>query len=175
MSRSDQERERDALIAEIHAAFADVSREGGVSWSETRVLDMYGSDEERSAARAQDTDRNWSDLVDDPEWNESGIGGFSFLDPIGHRYYLPAAMIRTMRDEWNDVLSFTLTMPQNYANPKHALRPGNHFLEQWALLDVHQRRCVARFIRHMMHRDGEHSHESSEWREAYDSYWHLVE
>lgn len=86
MHHNDLQSEHQALIKEIHAAFAGVSREGGVSWSETRVLDMYGSDDERKAARAQDTDRSWSELVDDPKWYEIGIGGFSFLDPISVRY-----------------------------------------------------------------------------------------
>ena len=166
---------RDALVEEIDAAFANVSRSGGVSWSETRVLDMYGSDDERNAARGQDTDRSWSELVDDPQWNATGIGGFSFLDPIGRRYYLPAAMIRTIRDEWNDDLSFHLTMQPNHAKPKHRLRPGNHFLEKWSLLDARQRRCVARFIRYMILCVEAGCGEDSDWREAYNSYWHLVD
>lgn len=173
--RSDLERERDALIAEIHAAFAGVSRDGGVSWSETRVIDMFGSDDDRMAARARDTDRSWSELVDDPHWNDTGAGGFSYLDPISLRYYLPAAVIRTVRDDWNGDLSFHLTLQPNPANPKHALRWGDHFLERFSRLDDRQRRCVARFIRYMVARDQATCELPSHWQAAFDSYWHLVE
>lgn len=103
----DLEAEREALIPEIYAAFAGVSREGGVSWSESVVLDNYISMNQRLAARAYDTDTSWEQLVDDPLWNSyaglskflepdgnwrdyinstksvPGSGGFSFLDAIG--------------------------------------------------------------------------------------------
>jgi hypothetical protein len=92
MNAADLEAEREALIAEIYAAFKDVSREGGVSWSETYVLDFYGTPEERAEARDRDRDWSWTDLVDDPDWQiGQGSGGLTFLDAIGFRYYLPHA------------------------------------------------------------------------------------
>ncbi len=80
------------LIDLVKAAFKDVSRRGGVSWSESEIIDNYGSVEERKFARAQDRDRQWTDLLTDEKFYPSGIGGFCFLDPIGFRYYLPAAI-----------------------------------------------------------------------------------
>jgi hypothetical protein len=89
--------ERDALIAEIHEAFEGVTREGGVSWNETFVLDGYGSEEECSKARKTDRDHRWADLAYDETWIAGpGVGGWSFLDAIGFRYYLPAGMIRML-------------------------------------------------------------------------------
>ena len=174
MHHTDLQSEHQAVIEEIHAAFADVSREGGVSWSEAEVRDRCGTDEERAAARAKDIDRHWSDLIDNSEWQDTGIGGFSFLDPIAIRYYLPAAMIRTMNDDWNGDLTFRLTIPANPSNPRHHLRRGNFALGSLSLLDDRQCRCIARFIKYMIARDETASDFESEWRNVYESYWHLI-
>lgn len=169
---SDLQSNRDTIVQEIQTAFADVTRDEGVSWSETEVIDMSGSEEARRAARAQDTDRNWTELIDDPQWNAPGIGGFSFLDPAGFRYYLPAAMIRSIRDDWQGDLTFHLTLPSNPANPHHNLRMGNHRIERWSSLNERQCKCIARFLRYMIARDEQRHPANSEWREPYDSYWH---
>jgi hypothetical protein len=64
---------------------------------ETRVIDMYGSADERRHARMQDTDNHWWEVRDD--WIEQfdGVGGLSFLDDLGFRYYLPAYMSYWLR------------------------------------------------------------------------------
>ena len=70
--------EREALLAEIQAVFDGVDRKGGVSWSESEVLDHYGSPEDCAAARAKDRDRCWQDVLEDPQWNPMpGVGGWS--------------------------------------------------------------------------------------------------
>jgi len=84
--------ERKALINEIHAAFDGVTREGGVSWSETKLLDDWGESKGRAGAeaRAKDTDQSWAELTVSEQWSAGvGVGGWSFLDPIAMRYYLP--------------------------------------------------------------------------------------
>lgn len=84
-----------SLIAGIEAAFEGVSREGGISWSEAEALDAYAPPAEQAAARAKDGERRWQDLVDDPTWpSYDNPASWSFLDPIGFRYYLPAALVR---------------------------------------------------------------------------------
>jgi hypothetical protein len=89
---------RDEVIQEIYVAFKGVTREGGVSWSETLVIDSDGTMDQRLFERERDTEQSWEDLVDDPTWNaDIGIGGFSFLDPIGFRYYIAPAMVRELR------------------------------------------------------------------------------
>ena len=86
------------LIDLIKDAFKDVTREGGVSWHECEVIDNYGSDAERALARTRDTDRHWTELLSTEAFYPSGIGGFCFLDPIGFRYYLPAALCLSPED-----------------------------------------------------------------------------
>lgn len=89
-----------SLIAEIEAAFAGVTREGGISWSEADAIDDYASPAERAAAREKDREKGWQDLVTDPTWPGSDVpSNWSFLDPIGYRYYLPAALIRAVMIE----------------------------------------------------------------------------
>ncbi|HSI72751.1 MAG TPA: DUF6714 family protein [Fimbriimonas sp.] len=97
--------ERESLLANIEEAFSEVNRLGGVSWGESVVYDNYGSPEQAQRARAQDNERSWRDLVDDPNWTCCpGVGGFNFLDPIGFRYYLPVAMMRVLQDGDDEVL-----------------------------------------------------------------------
>src|SRR5207245_238190 len=61
---------------------------------EALVIDEYGSQQERSAARGLDTERSWEDVSEaDIERSDSAL---SFLDPIGFRHYLPAYMVWTL-------------------------------------------------------------------------------
>jgi hypothetical protein len=164
------EKEREGLRLEIEQAFRSVSRAGGVSWSQTGVLDGYGTEEELAAARKLDTERNWRELVDDPSWEfEVMFGGFGFLDPIGLRYYLAAAMMRQLRDdEVYSVLESHLTLP-----------PDGRAYEtsQWALLELPQRHCVARFLRYMvaLSEAQDDSIAAEGWRRALRSYWGKLE
>jgi hypothetical protein len=160
------ERERAALLKHIADAFSHVTREGGVSWSEAAVIDDFGTAEDRARARALDTDTHWTELVDDPTWDpDTSYGGWSFLDPIGFRYYLPVAMIRGVNCGSSGLWSGPLTLP------------NDHFrlwtLNKWSALDRRQRLCVARFVRYMMLRgENDPIGFASCWRKAYESYWH---
>ena len=87
--------DKDAVIAQIAAAFDGVSRAGGVSLREGRVIDDYGTDAERDAARLLDTDTRWQDVPDD-DLNTYGTS-LCFVDPIGFRYYLPAYLCYSLR------------------------------------------------------------------------------
>ncbi len=87
--------EQHALIARIHAAFHKVQLGDGISWSQCQSLDLYESEEEQARARAQDETRDWSKLIDNPQWEPfPGVGGFAFINELGFRYYLPPTMIR---------------------------------------------------------------------------------
>ena len=95
------------LTGEIRSAFHDVSREGGLSWAQCVALDCYCEIEEAiELAGRPDDESSWNELVDDLRWDPfPGLGGFTFIDPIGLRYYLPAAMIRVAQGrnhEWFD-------------------------------------------------------------------------
>lgn len=91
----------DEVIAAIYAAFAGVSRKGGVSWESTFSIDWdWISFEEARALSAQEPEVDWERLVDDPTWWPfPNTGGFNFIDAIGFRYYLPPTMIRVLRQD----------------------------------------------------------------------------
>lgn len=162
-TKQELDAEREALVAEIYDAFKNVLREGGVSWSESEVIDFYGSPEERAGARRKDTDIHWSQLVDDKNWStEPGVGGYSFLDAIGFRYYLPPGMLRCLRSGYDEGICF------------HLSDPGQGLLEhkrnQQSLLDDRQRRCVAQFLLYMVKEAG-HSLNANNWRKALNCEW----
>ena len=161
-------REQSALNAEIDAAFADVGREGGVSWSESVVIDNYGSMEERLAARASDRDVRWRDLVGDKQWeSECGVGGWSFLDPIGFRYYLPASMKQqVIAGHGEGFLEYQLDYRGDEFDSWKA--------EKHSLLNDRQRACVARFLQFMVDvtREEEWGEIDAEgWQRALDRHW----
>ncbi len=159
--------ERDAIIAEIHVAFANVSRgEHGVSWSECYALDMYEPEDVCAAARRSDKDTHWSELCDDPHWEPfPGMGGFSFIDDRGFRYYLPPTMIRLLRGsafEWY---------------PGHLLSHIERFVEPRVPLmwPESQLRCVARFVSFMSRHDSEvrrWPEDPNPWADAIAQRWH---
>lgn len=135
--------EKRAVLAEIDAAFADVSREGGISWSQARAMDLSEGPGRVRDARELDTDKHWNELVADPAWSfDIGVGGFAFLDPIGFRYYLPAAMKQCILHAQVDS-----HLPWSQLE----LRPGDESsqLKRWSLFDARQVRCIARFLRCM--------------------------
>lgn len=146
------------MEAEIRKAFSGVTREGGISWSEADAMDAYAMPAERAAARARDTENRWEELVDDPRWRDDlGAGGFSFLDPIGYRYYLAPVMIRCARRGYSDLLPSPLVLTKAHAK------------KGVELLTPEQAAAVARFIRLMLETADEH--DAGEWREAYESGW----
>ncbi|MBX3120540.1 MAG: hypothetical protein KF784_15885 [Fimbriimonadaceae bacterium] len=155
--------EHNDLIEEIYVAFAGVTREDGISWSEADVLDNYGSMEERLAAQASDKDTTWQSLVDDATWNPDHTSHLSFLDAVGFRYYLAPAMVRGIRAGTSEIV-FHLTLP------KSSLR--SYTLEKWSLLTPEQMRCVKRFIVFM---DAAEEGCGADWMDAFYSYWDKVE
>jgi hypothetical protein len=153
------ERERGALLEQIRMAFWSVSREGGVSWNEARVIDGYGTEEQRAAARETDRDVLWEDLIDDPDWDpDTGSGGFCFLDAIGFRYYLPAAMTRAVRTGWGGSILFHLER----ARDEHPTGSGK---DDWrSLLTEEQSSAVRSFLLFLE----SFALSSSDWQEAHE-------
>ncbi|MEI7575493.1 MAG: DUF6714 family protein [Armatimonadota bacterium] len=136
---------RPELIEAIKAAFRGVSREGGVSWSETDVIDDYGTEEMRAIARASDTDSEWEELILSGTFlDDAAPGSFCFLDAIGFRYYLPAAMCQALMPEldtqgrffgWHGSLIYHLIEADR-----------SIFREGFLLLSKEQKRVIANFI-----------------------------
>lgn len=152
--------ERDAIIAEIERAFKDVGRGGGISWSECEVIDDYGRGAERNKARRSDRETHWRELVDDKKWNPfPGMGGFSFIDQVGFKYYLPPTMIQMLRgdaEEWF---------------PGHLLGVISRFTgESQGPWSREQGRAIARFVQFMSRTDtDEESREA--WVNALIARW----
>jgi hypothetical protein len=85
---------KEEVINQLNSVFRHVTRNGGVSWSEARVIDDYGSKTERALARSNETDKNWMDVALCTKRWENNWGPWVFLDDIGFRYYLVAAIAR---------------------------------------------------------------------------------
>lgn len=135
---------RDQLLDQIEVAFRHVSRGSGTTLHEARVIDNYGTQQQRAEARLLDTDTHWShvDVINiDP-------GGFciGFLDDIGFRYYLPAYMSATLRHGYRDI--FDDFVDSNiYEHTIYRLIPReDDDLQTYKILDVPQSGCVARFL-----------------------------
>jgi hypothetical protein len=170
--------EKERLISEIKSAFAGVDRQGGVSWRAAQIADFWGDE---SQADYVDSDSSWEDLVDDRNWNpDSGDGGWAFLDAVGFRYYIPAGMLRAIRDSLD--LSFLFAFPK-------AGDLENYRLKQWSLLDLRQRRAIAYFLLYMDAQlraamaeitEGDEvlswpvwpENKTTPWMRAYRNYWH---
>jgi hypothetical protein len=99
-NKTDFESERDALIAEITAAFDGISREDGMTLHEAEAVDDRKSDEESRAARRLDTDQHWQEVPDKDI--SACCSALSFLDAKGFRYYLPAFMVYGLKNWGND-------------------------------------------------------------------------
>jgi hypothetical protein len=150
--------EQQAVEAQIHEAFRGVTRTGGWSWSEARVIDAFGTEEEMIAAQDQDHERCWEDLVDDPDWDESpGMGGFNFLDDISYAYYIAPAMIRCTRRGHGESIGYALTVDSDL---------GRLLVSR---INPIQARAIARFVRFMIATNDEIYGES--WKHAYEVYW----
>lgn len=164
---SDQDRtQRDAIIAEITAAFKDVSRgQNGISWNETMEIDNWEPEDKCAAARLSDIDTHWSELVDSPDWQPfPGIGGFNFINTEGFLYYLPPTMIRFLGGKTSEWF------------PGHLLKSIDRFTESHllSLWTESQLRSVARFIAFMARHDTElllDPGEENPWVEAIRGRW----
>jgi hypothetical protein len=155
--------EQAALESQVRAAFRGVTRAGSVSWSETDEIDWCRNKRARRQARARDRDRSWEVLVDDAAWkpDKCSIGGFAFLDPIGYRYYLAPAMVRSLKTGSVEFLGYALHIDSDYTQ------------EQCSLLTPAQRRVVARFVRFMIawHSAIDDQNYGETWSRAYVDYW----
>jgi hypothetical protein len=157
----------ESIIGEIRRAFSDVSRAEGVTLHEALVIDNYGSDSERSAARELDTDRRWEDVPDQLiEENDSAL---CFLDTKGFRYYLPAYMVWSLRNHETSV-----TFSHNHPICSLALSGSGRMrrwdLERFEAFNDEQARAICRFLRFMAQRD-ELIVCVDEARAALDAYW----
>ena len=96
---------REEVTAQIRCAFDGVAR-GAITLHEARVIDFYGTDEERQEARAQDTEACWQQVpatAIEAHWQI-----FPFLCPESFRYYLPAYLCFALHQPDSLAAEFTL-------------------------------------------------------------------
>lgn len=162
--------DRADLLRAIAHAFADVSRDGGVSLHETAVIDGYGGPGEAAQARALDRDRVWQEVPHAELEAVSGVGGIVFLDPVGWRYYLPAYMT------WLAAGAGASCRTIAAESLLSSLCPGpadTEELPRYRLLDARQAAAVAQFLRFVVryvpsHRSGAEQALAAYW-DARDS------
>jgi hypothetical protein len=171
------EERKQALIAEITAAFDGVAREDGVSLSEAHVIDNYGSAEERAAARAEDNESRWQDVPE--EDIARGDSVLSFLDAKGFRYYIPAYIVWYLKYNVIDFDSLSdYCFPFEESNTPDSILfhlgirfgltqpPDDYALERYRLLTTEQSRAIAHFLVLVSEREEEwEAWEEAGWRQ----------
>lgn len=161
----------ETLTLQIGVAFADVTREDGVTLHEADVIDDYGSDEQRAAARQLDTDRHWSEVED--ALIDTLPSAFSFLDDRGFRYYLPAYMCSALRNfdtttsAARDTVLLALSIGRWYGSGEPGAAP---IPERFHMLSPAQAQTVCRFLRFFAAHGGSDS-EIKQTQETLDDYW----
>jgi len=88
------------LLDSIERAFRGVALGDGVSLHEAKVVDNYGTVEERLAARKGDEQHDWRKLIDDPELVQScrlGSSALNFFDAAGLKFQLPACLSKAVK------------------------------------------------------------------------------
>jgi hypothetical protein len=154
-------------IALVYETFRGVTREGGVSWTESVARDFRCNEAACARARLEDKDTSWEQLVDDPEWNHDlGTGGFSFVDAIGFRYYIAPAMIRELHRVETDHggINFHLTR-------------SAFTVENWSAFTLEQKQCICEVLKCLIRMivadfDGDTTTVDFEWQmKPYRSYW----
>lgn len=150
------------LEREVRRAFAGVTREGGMSWTDAWAFD---GGERAASPTFPDGERSWEELIDDRRWDPDVQRLFPFLDPIGARYYLGPALVRALRaaEEGCGMIEWHLTRPPD-------TRGRRRFDADWAALTDEQWRCVRAVAAHQCERALEMG-----WTEAFDQWGAVTE
>lgn len=136
--------DKDALIAQINAAFDGVSREGGVSLREAREISNEGTDEHRLLARLEEQDTCWQAV---PESEiERFVSSAYQLDAIGLHYYLPAFMIYALHHFERDGQGISYTTV-SFLELKQS--KGKPDFEPYKLITYVQAQAIGGFLQYM--------------------------
>lgn len=160
---------RDEIIADITEAFGGVRR-GEITIHEANVIDDCGSEAERRAARARDTEKRWQDVPDSDI--ESYPSALSFLCPESFRYYVAAYMVWSLRYyRTSDSASSDFTI---YAFTPNTNKPNDEWkLARFALFSPRQANAIRRFLGFMVeHGDGDA--DEIQAKLALDTYWNRL-
>jgi len=152
---------RDELATEIEQAFDGVTRQDGTTLHEGRILDDYGSEEERLAARREDTEGRWQDVSG--ETIEELYDAIAFLDARGFCYYLPTYMVWTLRH------GLESDCPAANCVAEELLRPDRQ--KEAESLTAEQRRATARFLEFVSQREEAYGQAAVSAGDALERYW----
>ena len=154
---------RAELIALIAAAFAGVSRDGGITLQEARAKDDYATPAEQFAARSRDTESHWDEIPEEKLVEYHDV--HAFLDAKGLRFYLPAFMTSIVRElgdmsKYSDSTIFAL-------DPGETTETWYSFqMERFGILTDTQSKAICRFLTYI----SEFRNDSSA-RRALRRYW----
>ena len=127
------------LIELIKTEFADVTREGGISWREVDAWDSGGQEYLFDLAKKIDIEEGWEELVNSATWDiYEWSDNWSELDPVSFRYYLAAAMVRDLQSD-QDYISY------------HRFCSGNR--EKFSEFTKRQKIIVAEFVQYKLDED----------------------
>lgn len=133
-SLDDARREEARKILEaIRRDFDEVRPECAITLHETLELDRCGAVQAGLAARKLDTDKHWWEVRDEWLGEVNGVGGLSFLNDAGFRYYLPAYMSYWLRTGYEPgCLRYFIAGSRKY---------------RYRLFNAAQRVTIARFVK----------------------------
>jgi hypothetical protein len=154
-----------AIIAAIRAAFRGVAR-GAITLHEAEVIDDYGTDEERAAARELDTERGWEEIPD--AYVEECPSALYHVDPESWRYYVPRYMEWSIR-HFRSSDSFLVDSTIYGFNPSTDATLLEHEMERYRTLTAEQAQAVCRFLRYMA-RHADHA-DADAADDALRKYW----
>ena len=150
----------DDIIRAIEAAFAGVPC-GQVTLHEAEVMDAYGSEVERRAARRFDPDDDWTKVS--AASIEECPTALSFLDPESWRFYLPAYMRLALR---------RFGQPHNEAMDQAIYSLDGASPERSGTLNASQAGAVQRFLAFAC--EHEDQCDATVAKQALDAYWSSV-
>lgn len=154
---------RKSLIRDVERAFADVSRGGGITIHEARLLDdvYHPTAEQLEAARSQDSEESWKEVP--PNVVNKLSDTMPFFDAEGRRYYLPA------------FITFVLDPPDAFDESAAAggvvytLLSVDVHREEFDRYTTDQKNVLARFLQHMLEDDDWALDETMQ--AAFSDYW----
>lgn len=159
----------ETIVRAIETAFADVERGDGITIHEADVIDVYGSDEQRAAARLKDREQHWRDVPD--ATIEGHASALTFLDQTGFHYYLPAYLRWTPRNyATTDSSSISATIYALELRPAEDASLVGSYLASFSRLNAAQARSVCRALRFLA-AYGEPCVSAERVRQALDHYW----
>ena len=134
---------RQALVERIRNAFGGLRVGAEVNlYLSGEALDGCASDELLTRLRKEEVRDDWQKIPVDLLFACSAC--FSFIEPEGIRYLLPAAMVATMRYPQADHLDLNFYLTGSSSSAAESL----------SLLDANQRACVTDFMNEMRAEEG---------------------